>query len=73
MSRIGTVAISDVGVGSTREVVTVVSIYGAWERSAKDTGSRLIYADASVHRMISNLSALIARPASNLTAVSPTA
>ncbi len=36
-------------------------MYGAWESPAEDTGSRWIYADASVHRLISDISVLIGR------------
>src|SRR5262249_51194034 len=40
------------------ETIVVASMYGAWERPlAEDAG--WIYADASVHRVISDLSALI--------------
>jgi endonuclease/exonuclease/phosphatase family metal-dependent hydrolase len=59
VSRIGTLAVADIGVEATGEVITVVSMYGSWETPSKDTGSRWIYADASVHRLISDLSALI--------------
>jgi hypothetical protein len=55
----GTLAVADVVVGTTGEVITVVSMYGAWETPAKDTASQWMYADASVHRLISDLSALI--------------
>ena len=37
----------------------VVSMYGLWERPHISTASGWIYADASVHRLISDLSALI--------------
>ena len=46
---------------STGEIITLVSMYGAWESPAEDTGSRWIYADASVHRLISDISVLIGR------------
>jgi endonuclease/exonuclease/phosphatase family metal-dependent hydrolase len=59
VSLIGTLAVADVVVGTTGEVITVVSMYGAWETPAKDTASQWMYADASVHRLISDLSALI--------------
>lgn len=38
---------------------TVVSMYGLWEKPHRSTVSGWIYADASVHRLISDLSALI--------------
>lgn len=59
VSRTGTLAVADIVVAATGEVITVVSMYGTWETPAKDTASRWIYADASVHRLISDLSALI--------------
>ena len=34
-------------------------MYGAWEKVHESTSSRWIYADASVHRLISDLSVLI--------------
>lgn len=61
VSRIGTLAVADIVAGLADEVVTVVSMYGAWEKPVEDTGSQWIYADASVHRLISDLSALIGR------------
>lgn len=61
VSRMGTLAVVDVVTGSADEVITVVSMYGAWEKPVEDTGSQWIYADASVHRLISDLSALIGR------------
>ncbi|MEA3339237.1 MAG: endonuclease/exonuclease/phosphatase family protein [Chloroflexota bacterium] len=61
VSRMGTLAVADIVVGSTGEVITVASMYGVWESPTKDTGSSWIYADASVHRLISDLSALIGR------------
>jgi hypothetical protein len=39
----------------------VASMYAPWERPHRDTGSDWIYADASVHRLVSDLSALVGR------------
>lgn len=61
VSRVGTMAIAKVSIKSTGEVITLVSMYGAWESLAEDTGSRWIIADASVHRIISDISVLIGR------------
>ena len=61
VSRQGTLAIADMTRPSTGEVVTLASMYGAWERPLKSAGASWIYADASVHRLISDLSALIGR------------
>jgi len=57
----GTLAAADVEIFETQEVITLASLYGLWERPAAHTGSNWIYADASVHRLVSDLSALIGR------------
>lgn len=61
VSRPGTLAVADMTLPSTGEVVTLASIYGAWETPLKSAGTSWIYADASVHRLISDLSVLIGR------------
>ena len=61
VSRMGTLVVADITVHATGEVITVASMYGAWEEPVKDIKSSWIYADASVHRLISDLSALIGR------------
>jgi endonuclease/exonuclease/phosphatase family metal-dependent hydrolase len=61
VSRQGTLAVADMTLPSTGEVITLASMYGAWERPVKSAGASWIYADASVHRLISDLSALIGR------------
>lgn len=61
VSRPGTLAVADMTLPSTGEVVTLVSVYGAWENPIPSVGSSWIYADASVHRLISDLSVLIGR------------
>ena len=58
-SRAGTIAAAEVVDSNADEHITVVSMYGAWERPIDTTGSGWIYADASVHRLISDLSILI--------------
>ena len=55
VSRPRTLAVADVEVGEAS--VTVVSMYGGWERSAD--GRRMLYADAAAHRLLSDLSALV--------------
>jgi len=45
------------------EPILVASLYGAWERPHADTRGGWLYADASVHRLISDLSALVGRQA----------
>jgi exonuclease III len=57
----GTLALAEVTVESTGEVITVVSMYGAWEQPIGDAKTKWIYADGAVHRLLSDLSALIAR------------
>ncbi len=61
VSRPGTLAVADGTLPSTGEVVTLASMYGAWEEPVATVGSSWIYADASVHRLISDLSALVGR------------
>jgi hypothetical protein len=46
---------------STEEVVTLALIYSAWENPLTSVRSSLIYADALVRRLISDLSVLIGR------------
>jgi endonuclease/exonuclease/phosphatase family metal-dependent hydrolase len=58
VSRLGTLAAAAFRL-PTGEDLTVISIYGAWERPDISTGSGWIYADASVHRVISDLSFFI--------------
>ena len=58
VSRAGTLDAAIV-TPETGEPFTVVSLYGAWEQPLSALKSSWIYADASVHRLISDLSALI--------------
>lgn len=58
VSRPGTLAAAIVRPGAADSFV-VASMYAAWERSHATTGSGWIYADGSVHRLISDLSALV--------------
>jgi endonuclease/exonuclease/phosphatase family metal-dependent hydrolase len=60
VSRSGTVAAAEITI-RTGEAFTVVSMYGAWESPLRSTGSSWIYADASVHRLLSDLSVLIGK------------
>jgi hypothetical protein len=60
VSRPGTLSAARVTPGGG-EAVIVASLYGAWEKPHADTNSSWIYADASVHRLISDLSALVGR------------
>src|SRR5438105_13106904 len=58
VSRVGTVAAAHVEDPATREPFTLLSIYGFWESPRTWTG-QWIYADATAHRLISDVSALI--------------
>lgn len=57
VSRAGSIAAADVQLADG-ETVTVVSLYSAWERPREGAW---IYADASAHRLISDLAYLIHR------------
>lgn len=56
VSRVGTLTAARV-LREDHELFTIVSAYGAWE--SPPDGSDLIYADASTHRLLSDLSALV--------------
>lgn len=56
VSRVGTVTAAEVSVTSTEEEITLISVYGLWENPVPY--QRLIYADASMHRILSDISAL---------------
>ena len=55
VSRPGTLTAANVDVGD--ETITLVSMYGFWEGPV--VGPSIIYADASAHRLLSDLAALI--------------
>ena len=59
VSRPGTLDAAIVTIKEKGEEITVVSFYSTWANPIKQTGSSWIYADASVHRLISDLSGLI--------------
>lgn len=58
VSRLGTLAAAVVTPNDGRPFI-VASMYGAWEKPLGITGSRWIYADGSIHRVISDLSLLV--------------
>jgi endonuclease/exonuclease/phosphatase family metal-dependent hydrolase len=60
VSRLGTLAAATVTPSSGAPFI-VVSIYALWEKPHRVTGSNWIYADGSVHRVLSDLSMLIGR------------
>lgn len=59
VSRMGTLAAADVVDPQTGDVFTVLSMYAAWERPLAEMGGDWIYADASAHRLVSDLSVFI--------------
>lgn len=59
VSCTGTLAAADVVDPHDGETYTLVSLYAPWERPYEGTSSDWIYADASAHRLVSDLSALI--------------
>ena len=61
VSRMGTLSVADLEVPETGDTITLASLYGAWESPVTTKANSWIYADASVHRLISDLSALIAQ------------
>ena len=60
VSRIGSLAAASVTLPSG-ETLVVVSIYAVWENPHNSTGSSWIYSDASVHRIISDLSVFVGK------------
>lgn len=59
VSRWGSLAVATVTGATLAGPVTVASVYAAWERPVPYDSSGWIYADASAHRVVSDLSALI--------------
>lgn len=59
VSRAGTIALAKV-TPAEGEPFTVASVYAAWERPVPLAEGGWIYADASAHRLVSDLSALVA-------------
>lgn len=60
VSRLGTLSAAQVTAPDGKPLL-IASMYGLWERPHASTGSSWIYADASVHRVISDLAGLIGR------------
>jgi len=61
VSRVGTLSAARVVNPSTSESLTLVSMYSVWESPHKATGGSWIFADASAHRLISDISGLVGR------------
>jgi hypothetical protein len=60
VSRLGTLAAARIKADDGTDFV-VASMYGLWERPHHSIRSNWIYADASVHRLISDLAAFVGR------------
>jgi endonuclease/exonuclease/phosphatase family metal-dependent hydrolase len=61
VSRLGTLAAARVADPLTGEWITLVSMYAPWESAHSAAGGSWIFADASAHRLASDLSALVGR------------
>lgn len=64
VSRMGTLSAAAV-TGSRGESLVVASMYGVWESPHVTTDSGWIYADASAHRLVSDLSNLVGQQRSH--------
>ena len=64
VSRLGTLAAAIV-TPQMGEPFTAISVYGCWETPHAMTNGKFIYADASVHRLISDLSVFVSKRATN--------
>lgn len=58
VSRLGTLSAATIAPPEAEPTI-FISMYGRWERAHASTNSAWIYADASVHRLISDLSVFI--------------
>jgi endonuclease/exonuclease/phosphatase family metal-dependent hydrolase len=61
VSRAGSLAAAVVKLKETGEEITIVSVYSTWMSPVRQTGSKWIFADASAHRLVSDLCGLIGR------------
>ena len=59
VSRPGTLDVAVIRIKETGEEITIVSLYSFWINPISQTGSSWIFADASAHRLVSDLSGLI--------------
>ena len=59
VSRPGSLAAANIRIRQNGEEIYIVSMYATWMNPIRQTGSRWIFADASAHRLISDLSGLI--------------
>lgn len=61
VSRFGTLTVAEVILKQSSETFTLISMYSVWEKPDISTSQNWIIADASVHRLISDISALIGK------------
>jgi exonuclease III len=61
VSRLGTLSAARLVHPTTQEQLILLSLYSVWERPHPLTGSSWIYADASAHRLLSDLATFIGR------------
>ena len=59
VSQLGTIAAGHVADPDTGDTYTLISMYAPWEHPHASTKSAWIYADASAHRLVSDISALV--------------
>ena len=59
VSRPGTITVAEIKLKNQEEKFILVSMYGIWEKPDSSASQNWIIADASVHRLISDISALI--------------
>lgn len=64
MSRSGTLAAAII-TPLVGDPFTAISVYGCWETPHSSTNGKFIFADASVHRLISDVSVFISERATN--------
>jgi endonuclease/exonuclease/phosphatase family metal-dependent hydrolase len=60
-SRAGSFAAAIVDVPSSGERITLISMYSVWENRHLEVGGDNIFADASAHRLISDISSLVTK------------
>ena len=59
VSRMGTLSVAKITPKDSGEALIIASCYAVWEKRTSIIGSKVIYSDASAHRLISDISGLI--------------
>ena len=59
VTRLGTLAAANVEGPDTHKIYTLISMYALWEKPHHSTGSNWIFADASAHRLASDIPCLV--------------